>query len=95
MGVGSSDSANKYVFTIGVLREMHALSEIQEITGKYVADRGTTVLPGTRGWIGVCASCLGLRSLTRLTWICPGRPREIEVLGRISSGTITLASPSP
>lgn len=47
LGVGAQIVCNKYLFTIVVLREMNAFSEISEI--KYLAlDRGTAVLLGTR-----------------------------------------------
>lgn len=91
-GRGSSDSANKCVHDRRA--PGNACSFLN--TGDNLAvDRGTAVLLGTRGWIGVCASCLRLRNLTQLTWMCWERLREKEVLGRISSGTVTLASLSP
>lgn len=59
LGCGNSEACNKYLFTVVVLWEMHTFSEISEIN--YLAlDRGTAVLLGTRGWIGVCASRPGL-----------------------------------
>lgn len=88
LGVGVQIAYNKYLFTIVVLREMNAFSEISEI--KYLAlDRGTAVLLGTRGWIGVWALRPGLLNLTGLVGYA-GSGLRGRVLGRTSSGIAIL-----